>query len=142
MPHLLDRTEPEPPVFGTPNIVEANSIQDLSALVGFEVTEEFSLPFEVEERTYCSYWNELAEITYSGKGHSAVFRQSLGTDDCSGDYNTYHDITEIIVSGLNITLKGNDGIYVLAIWTDGIYAYSLSLSPGAEKNVWQNSLNR
>ena len=49
---LLERTEPEPPVLTVPNIVEAASLQELSGLVGFEVTTEFSLPFEVEKITY------------------------------------------------------------------------------------------
>ena len=142
LPRLLNPTEPEPPVLTGPDIVEAASIQELSQLVGFEVRTDFSLPFQAEEITYCSYWNEMAQIEYSGGGCSAMYRQSLGTDDNSGDYNTYGDITVMEVNGLDITLKGENGIYTLALWTDGDCAYSFALSPGAKADSWRNTLTR
>ena len=140
LPRLLDQPEPTPPVLIVPNIVEAASLHELSELVGFEVTTEFSLPFEAEKAAYCSYWNEMAEIKYSGEEASATYRQFPGTDDPSGDYNAYSDTTEIAVNDLNVTLKGNDGSYVLAIWTDGTYAYSLSVSPGVSAERWHTIL--
>ena len=42
-------------------------------------------------------------------------------------YNTYSDMVEIAVNNQNVTLKGNDGAYVLGIWTDGSHSYSLSI---------------
>lgn len=140
LPHLLNQADPEPPVLAGPNIVEAASLQELSGLVGFEVTEDFSLPFKAERITYCSYWNEMAQIEYSGEGCSARYRQSPGADDNSGDYNTYGDTTVIAVNDLDVTLKGDNGIYTLAIWTDESCTYSLSLSPGAKADDWLSSL--
>lgn len=141
LPRLLDRTQPEPPpVLTAPNIAQAASLSELSALVRFEVTTEFSLPFEPEETTYLSYWNEMAEVVYSGEACSAVYRQSMGSNDNAGDYNIYSDEVELTAGGRTVTLKGDNGIYVLAVWTDEAYSYSLSLSPGAERHIWQNSL--
>lgn len=136
LPRLPERSEPEPPVLAVPNIVEAASIQELSGLVGFEVTTDFSLPFEAEEITYCSYWNEMTQIQYSGGGCSATYRQSMGTGDNSGDYNTYSDTMELVVNGQNIALKGDGGMYVLAVWTDGTCSCSLSISPGVSAEDW------
>lgn len=42
-------------------------------------------------------------------------------------------IDEILVESINVTLKGNEETYTLATWTDGEYAYSLSLSEGISK---------
>ena len=141
LPRLLEHTaEPEPPVLTVPNIVEAASLQELSGLVGFEVTESFSLPFRAEKTAYRAYWSEMAEVEYSGGGCTATYRQSPGTDDNSGDYNVYGDIRTITVDGTAVTLKGDGGTYVLALWTDGTYAGSLSLSPGAEEGVWRSIL--
>lgn len=140
LPHLLDRAESEPPVMTVPNIEEAASLQELSRLVGFEVTAEFSLPFEIETTAYRSFWNELAEVEYTGGGYSATYRQSLGTDDNSGDYNNYSDTAEILISDLKVTLKGNNGLYVLATWTDEVYAYSLSISSGVSAEDWSTIL--
>lgn len=62
-----------------PDIVEAASLQELSGLVGFEVTESFSLPFRAEKTAYRAYWSEMAEVEYSGGGCTATYRQSQGT---------------------------------------------------------------
>lgn len=140
LPRLLDRTEPEPPVLTAPNIEEAASIEELSELVGFEVATDFSLPFEAKEIVCRSYWDEMAQIEYSGEGYAATYRQSLGTDDNSGDYNVYGDTVEITVNGRTVTLKGDSGAYVLAMWTDGTYSYSLSISPGVPAEDWRNIL--
>lgn len=136
LPRLLEQPGSEPPVLTVPNIVEAASLQELSGVVGFEVTTDFSLPFAIEKTTYRSYWNEMAEIEYIGEKYSATYRQSPGTDDNSGDYNTYSDMTEKVVNGLNVMLKGTGGAYVLAVWTDGVYSYSLSISPGVSVEDW------
>lgn len=118
-------------------IVQVASVEELSETVGFEVVGCSRLPFQVEEATYTAYWKELAEIVYSGEGQSAVWRMGIGTEDVSGDYNIYDSETEISVGGIAVTLKGNDGIYTLAIWTENKYAYSISLSDGLTENEWQ-----
>lgn len=141
LPRLTDRPQPNPPVLTVPNIVEAASLPALSELVGFEVSEQFSLPFEIETATYLSYWNELAEIRYRSGEHSATYRQSPGDGDNSGDYTVYSDTAEITGNDRTVTLKGTNGVYVLALWTDGRYTFSLSLSPGLTEEGWRSCLN-
>lgn len=137
LPRLLTPAQPDPPpVDAVPSIEEAASLQELSELVGFDVEMGSALPFEPEETTYCSYWNELAQIQYSGQGRTATYRQSAGTEDNSGDYTDYDDVVEVTAGGLPVTLKGGGGVYVLAVWTDGTFSYSLQLSQGAPKSGW------
>lgn len=137
LPHLIRPGQSDPPLVAvTPNIVEAASLSELSELVGFAVTERFALPFPVAQTSYSAYWNTLAEIRYSGEGRSAIFRQSVGTGDNSGDYTVFEETAEISVNGLDITLNGADGGYSLALWTDDEYAYSLRLSPEATSDEW------
>lgn len=134
--------DPQPSnVLAIPSIQETSSLAKLSQLVGFEVQADFTLPFAVEETGYCSYWGELAQVRFDGEGRSATYRQSIGEKDNSGDYNVYSDISEITVNGLTVTLKGHGGTYTLAIWTDGAYSYSLSLSSGVTQKVWQTVLS-
>ena len=59
---------------------------------------------------------------------------SVGAEDHSGDWNAQQTIT---AAGCTVTLKGETGSYTLAIWTDGNYSYSLSLSSGQPESVWQ-----
>lgn len=136
LPWLVRLLPPEGDVQVVPQIEEAPSLAELSRLVGFEVEEGFALPFEPEETAYCSYWNELAQIQYSGAGQTATYRQSAGTEDNSGDYTAYGDVAELAAGGLTVTLKGSGGAYVLAVWTDGSFSYSLGLSQGVTAEEW------
>lgn len=117
-------------------IVQLNSREELAAAVGFAVEELEAPPFTVEARAYASYWGELAEITYSGQGKSAVFRKSPGTEDNSGDYSVYQDVVQAEAGPLRVTLKGDSGRYVLAVWSAGGYGYSVRLSDGISQGEW------
>ena len=136
LPRLVRLQPPDEHVQTVPKIEEAASLAGLSRLVGFEVEEGFALPFAPEEAAYCSYWNELAQVQYSGQGQTAAYRQSAGAEDNSGDYTVYSDVTEITAGGLPVTLKGDGGTYVLAVWTDGTFSYSLRLSQGVPEAEW------
>lgn len=136
LPRLLGREASPPPVLFPPDIQEAASLRELSGLVGFQVTEEFSLPFEAEDTAYRAYGGGLAEIAYTGAGQTALYRQSAGMEDNSGDYTDYGSVVEITANGLPVTLKGDGGAYMLAVWTDGMYSYSLCLSRGTGETGW------
>ena len=138
----LQPNEGDDPGFvqGGADIVEPDSAAALSAAVGFEVND-IDLPFTPEQTEYISYWHELAEIDYTGEGKTACYRKAAGTEDCSGDYNVYTDVTEFEAGSITVTLKGDAGQYTLAIWTDGSYSYSLSLSDGLSLSDWQALMN-
>lgn len=127
----------EPNVAIVNGIVEVDTPEQLADAVGFEVEELTALPFAAEETTYVSYWNELAEITYTGEGQTAAFRKSAGTEDNSGHYNTYSSVKEIHVGSLTATLKGSEEVYTLAVWSADGYAYSLCLSDGISESEWR-----
>lgn len=118
-------------------IVDVADADALSEAVGFPVKEAASLPFRTSEVTYTSFWKELAQITYTGEGYTVTLRQTLGTEDNSGDYNVYAETTTREVAGLQVTLKGDSQGYSLAVWNDGTYAYSLSAEPSLAAAEWE-----
>ncbi len=133
----------EPGVQGPENgIVTVSSLQALSDCLGFDVLCPKELPFEAEEITYASYWNNLAQITYYGNNQSAVFRQSLGREDNSGDYTSYAMTKELTVDSLPVTIKGDSPQQLrLAVWSDNEFTFSLSLSQGSSLGEWENILS-
>lgn len=135
LPNLRNITN-EPPVSENNNIVEVSSVEELSETVGFEVVEPGNLPFEAKNIVYTAYWAEMAEIIYINDDQTAVFRKGIGSDDVSGDYNSYELTGEISVNDINATLKGNGETYTMAIWTDAEFSYSLSLSEGIGEAEW------
>ncbi len=109
-------------------IETVDSLDALSQKTGLPLAELTGIPFAVEHTEYVSYWGNLAEIQYLGDANTLCYRKSQGMEDNSGDYNVYAQNTEAEVSGNTVTLKGEDGAYTLAVWTDGQYAYSISVT--------------
>lgn len=136
VPLLREQPDTAPPVQVLPPFRQVDSLDALSEAVGFPVTEVSSLPFAPVSTTYTAYDEGLAEITYTGPdSQTATYRQSLGSEDNSGDYNLYPDTQALPEQ--NATLKGQDGLYTLALWTDDTYTYSLHLSSGLSADAWQ-----
>ena len=127
-------------------IVECASAEELSDKVGFFIYDlkKETLPFKVNSTAYYSYWENLAEIEYDGaNGEYATYRMQAGDEDPSGDYNEYSLQNTITLQNNNIqvSLKGNDTSYNLAVWTYEGYSYSLYFSEGVSKDKFQNILS-
>ena len=140
VPLLREQPDTAPPVQVLPPFRQVDSLDALSEAVGFPVTEVSKLPFDPVSTTYTAYDEGLAEITYTGSGgQTATYRQSCETEDNSGDYNFYPDTQTL--PDQNATLKGQDGLYTLALWTDDTYTYSLRLSSALSADAWQALLD-
>lgn len=139
LPKLISSPTPEESETTIANgMVEVASKEELSEAVGFPVKSAQSLPFFPQSIYYTSYWGEMAQIDYENGGSTACFRQSLGEEDNSGDWSEYPAQKSLTVNGCAVTLKGEADSYTLAIWQDGTYSYSLSLSAGQPASVWES----
>lgn len=139
LPKLISSPAPEESETMIANgMVEVASKEELSEAVGFPVKSAQSLPFFPQSIYYTSYWGEMAQIDYANGGSMACFRQSLGEEDNSGDWSEYPAQKSLTVNGCAVTLKGEADSYTLAIWQDGTYSYSLSLSAGQPASVWES----
>lgn len=139
LPKLISSHTPEESETTIANgMVEVASKEELSEAVGFPVKSAQSLPFFPQSIYYTSYWGEMAQIDYANGGSMACFRQSLGEEDNSGDWSEYPAQKSLTVNGCAVTLKGEADSYTLAIWQDGTYSYSLSLSAGQPASVWES----
>ena len=65
----------------------------------------------------------MIQAFYGEDGNDMFIRKAVGTEDCSGDYNTYAQ--EIVVN--DVTLKGENDAFCLAIWEKDGYTYSVSV---------------
>jgi len=115
----------EPPVQIVPDIVSYHSVAELTDAVGFTVKEIHELPFEIESVKYTSYWGKLAEIEYTGSDNTVIFRIATGDEDVSGYYGDFTSLESHVINGYDVTIKGSDGQYLLAVWQNGGYSYSV-----------------
>ena len=114
------------------------SKEEAAQLAGFNLTA----PDEIagsSEKAYQVMNSEdgetIFEINYAaGEDRAAYVRKAPGADDISGDYNDYAEVETIEENGVKLTLKGNDGLVNLAVWTDGGYSYALNVTAGLSQS--------
>ena len=142
LPQYLDGQEAQQPghVETVSPFTEVSSLEELEDTVGFKVEELTELPFPVTEQFYTAFGSDMAEIRYCGETETAVLRKAVGIQDPSGDYTQYAEERVLDVNGTSVTLKGEDGQYVLALWQEGDYAWSVRLSEGKDQSVWEQLL--
>ena len=128
--------EPEQGMLSTAQIETVDSLAALSKKTGMDMKELTGLPFAVEQTEYVSYWGALAEIQYFGGTENLRYRKSQGTEDNSGDYNVYTQVETLEIAGMSVTLKGENGAFSLAAWTDGQFAYSICVSTPLSEEVF------
>ena len=142
LPHLLPQNGTEdPPVLAGPGTEELDSRAALEQAVGFSVEEAETLPFAPQEVLYTAFDSGLAQVEYRGEnGQTALLRKSQGPEDNSGDFNQYPDVKTLTAAEADVTLKGADGQFTLALWQEDGFAYSLSLSQGQDAQGWEKIL--
>lgn len=97
--------------------VTCETMEEAAKLTGFELT----LPQEADTLEVLD--GEVIQASCSGNSGEFCVRKAAGGDDISGDYSEYADVE----TADGVTLKGADGKFSLALWTDGGYTYSVSV---------------
>ena len=113
---------------GMPNPFTDNvTLEEAEKNAGFSI----QVPDKIGEFPATAFRNldqDMLEVIYdNGDQEVARIRKGTGLEDISGDYTKYSEIKQEKISDQDVTLKGNDGKVVLAIWSDGAYSYSVSL---------------
>lgn len=141
LPHLLPQngTETRPVMIG-PGTEEMDSRTALEQAVGFSVEEAEHLPFAPQEVLYTAFDSACPGRVSGENGQTALLRKSQGTEDNSGDFDQYPDVKTLDTAGIDVTLKGTEGQFTLALWQEDGFAYSLSLSQGQDAQGWEKIL--
>ena len=114
-----------------------DSKDDAAQAAGFDlaVPDEISGCSEKSYRVLSAEGDVMFESIYaSGEDETARIRKAPGADDVSGDYNEYAETETVDVDGGSVTMKGEDGLVKLAVWTNGDYSYALSVESGLSQN--------
>lgn len=107
-------------------IVETEGIKELKESLSFELKVPTVMPEGYEVSDTAVIGGTLAQVKYSNGTNEITYRMAKGTEDISGDYNTYEKIREVYVNNQSVMLKGNQEGYQVATWTDGTYSYSVT----------------
>lgn len=114
-----------------------DSKDDAAQAAGFDlaVPDEISGCSEKSYRVLSAEGDVMFEIIYaSGEDETARICKAPGADDVSGDYNEYAETETVDAGGVSVTMKGENGLVKLAVWTNGDYSYVLSVESGLSQN--------
>ena len=76
----------------------------------------------------------LQLIFKSGDGRIMI-RKAAGSEDISGDYNSYKEAKTVRVNGADVTFKGADDKVSTAIWCAGGYSYAVMADPAMAPDI-------
>ena len=100
----------------------------------FTVPDEISGCSEKSYRVLSAAGDVMFEIIYaSGEDETARIRKAPGADDVSDEYA---ETETVDAGGVSVTMKGENGLVKLAVWTNGDYSYVLSV----ENAIGQNDM--
>ena len=101
---------------------DMGSLDAAQEAVGFTLT----VPGSITPENYVVISGVTLEVDFDG----GYIRKAKGSEDISGDYNEYDTIKTETAGGKEVTLKGNAGKVMLAVWTEGDYAYCAGVTDG------------
>lgn len=109
--------------------VDYETLEDAAAAAGFELTAPDTLD-SYPQRTVQTMSKEMIQIFYENDEHSVLVRKAAGDSDISGDYNVYSQKGTMDVDGLTVSVRGNDGLIMVAVWSDDGYTYAVDSDAG------------
>lgn len=139
----IDSIEGEP-MFKTASspYVNYNSVDELKENININA----KIPNAIKNYKSYSYsvaFSNMAKIQYSNGSDNILYRLEKGevAEDISGDYNDYENIQKLTVDNTEVTIKGNEDTYKVAIWYKNGVNYSLSSEQGLKIEDIQNLIN-
>lgn len=109
--------------------MECATLEEAAGLVGFGILVPDTVN-NFSDRIIRAMSDQMIEIIYQNGAKEIRIRKGTGSEDLSGDFTSYDTVTESTINDNAVTLKGNEGAYSLAIWSDGEYSFSIRLTDG------------
>ena len=105
------------------------TLAEAAKAVGFKLT----VPEKVDgspRRDIETMNGEMIQVFYGNEENETCIRKEAGSGNISGDYNQYPQTRTAEVSGSTVTMRGENGLIMVAIWENGGYTYAVTASAG------------
>ncbi len=118
-----------------------DTLEEAEKAVGFEMTSpEIINDEKISEIIVIA--GDTIELRYGTDEDSEVtIRKAKGTEDISGDYNTYGFEKEISVDGISALAKGDGDMIKLLTWQKGGFTFALHAAKGMTEEQVMDIIN-
>ena len=113
--------------------IDCETLADAAALAGFDIIVPDSVD-GYEERAITAMEKDMIQVLYLHGDDQICVRKAAGDEDCSGDYNAYSEEKTVTVGDRELTLRGNNGKVMVAVWSEGGYSYSIGVYAYTQHN--------
>ncbi len=113
--------------------VDCDTLTDAAALAGFDIIVPDSVD-GYEERAITAMENDMIQVLYLHGDDQVCIRKAVGEEECSGDYNAYSEEKTVTVGDKEVTMRGNNGKVMVAVWSEGGYSYSIGVYAYTQHN--------
>jgi ABC-type glycerol-3-phosphate transport system substrate-binding protein len=120
---------------------DCDSLDDAIKVSGVDITVPASID-GYPNIVYRAMKNSMIEIIYKNGNEEIRVRKASGSDDISGDYNTYDQSQKITAHNTDVTLKGSKDKVSLALWQKSGSSFSVSFSPSVTSEYAQNIVSQ
>lgn len=106
-----------------------DTLEDAAKAVGFDL----AVPEKVDDsprQGIQTMDGEMIQVFYGDEDQEVCIRKAPGGEDISGDFSSYAQVREMSINRTDVTMKGENDLVCLAIWTSGGYTYSISIRGG------------
>lgn len=134
---VIPDDETDAPVLAGNPYCDVESIDEARELLGYDFKAPSYIPDGYLTDSITVISGKIAQISYLSADDGITYRTARGSDDISGDYNSYSDEETKDVSNLSITFKSDGEKTHLAVWSDGENSYSISSSGGINKDIME-----
>ena len=134
--HILERYMDvvEPVEIASP-FVSCETMDEAAGIAGFSMGIPGDIPDWGNPSAIRAVETGMIEVLYQDNGGQLILRKGTGTEDISGDYGTYSEISTETIHDHTVTLKGNDGKIMTAVWCDDGYAYAIRATAGLDRDL-------
>ncbi len=112
--------------------LDCKTLKDAEKIAGFKVTAPDKIPEGYTESAIQAIKGDMVQIIYKNGENEITFRQakkSKENEDISGDYSVYDEKNTIMIGDLEVVIKGNGGKVSNALWTNGDFVFSITVTP-------------
>ena len=88
------------------------------------------LPEHLQRSAIRAVESSMIEVTCQDGEAQITLRKGIGTQDISGDYDSYPEITQEDINNCSVTLKGSNGKIMVATWNSDGYTYAVRAAKG------------
>jgi len=110
--------------------IDCTTLEDAQKSAGFAMTIPDAMPEGYSKTAIRAVKNKMIEVIYLNGDSEIRIRKAIGSEDISGDYTVYKESMETEIGNVKVTMKGNNGKVNVAIWSEGVNVFSITVNCG------------